>query len=77
MLRNFKPPNGDANKIKFGTQMNACHIVIENAFGLLKNRWLILKYVRIFACKLPKVVSACYVSHNFCQLMDEAPPGKR
>ena len=57
--------------------MNAGHIVIENVFGLLKDRWLILKYVRIFACKLPKVVSACCVSHNFCQLMDEAPQGKR
>ena len=36
MLRNFKTPDDDADKIRFNTQMNVGCIVIENAFGYLK-----------------------------------------
>lgn len=48
MLKKFKPPNGDTDKIRFGIQMNVGHILIENTFSLLKVRWHLLKSVRTF-----------------------------
>ena len=35
------------------------------------------KIDKTYICKLPKVISNCYVLHNFCQLMGEASSGKR
>lgn len=34
-IEKIKSPNGDAHKVRFDTQMNVGHIVIDNAFGLL------------------------------------------
>lgn len=72
MLRNFKPPDGDADKIKFYTQMNAGRIVIQNAFSLFTSRWHIMKSARIFARKLPEIVFVCCYLYNFWRLMGEA-----
>ena len=38
LLRNYKPADGDADKIRFNRQINGGKVSIENAFGLLKMR---------------------------------------
>ena len=61
MLRNFKPADGNVDKMRFDLQMNARSVLVENAFGLLKGRWRILKRANCFVLRLPKVVVACCV----------------
>ena len=74
MLRNFKPADGNVDKIRFDLQMNVGRVLVENAFGLLKGRWKILKRANCSVLRLPKVVVACCVLHNFCQLMEVGEP---
>ncbi len=42
ILCNFKPIGGNMDKIRFDWQMNVDRVKIENAFGILKNKWRIL-----------------------------------
>ena len=69
MLRNFKPADGNVDKIRFDMHMNGGRVLVENAFGLLKGRWKILKRANYSVLRLSKVVTACCVLHNFCQLI--------
>ena len=39
---------------------------IEQAFGMLKNRWRILKHVCVFYEHTTDVVDACVALHNYC-----------
>ncbi len=40
----------------------------HNAFGILKNRWTILKKINVRVNQASKIILACYTLHNFCQL---------
>ncbi len=42
LLCNFKPVDRNLDKIMFHQQMNVGRANIENSFGILKNRWMIL-----------------------------------
>ncbi len=42
VLCNFKPIDGNFDKIMFDQQMNVSKVNIENAFGILINKWRIL-----------------------------------
>lgn len=44
-LCNFKLVDGNLDKIMFDQQMDVGRVNIENAFGILKNKWRILHYV--------------------------------
>ena len=46
----------------------SARVHIEQAFGILKNRWQVLKLVRTRLDKVPSVVYACVVLHNYCIL---------
>ena len=70
MLHNFKLANGNVDRMRFDLQMNVGRVLVENAFGLLKGMWRILKRANCFVFWLPKVVAARCVLHNFCQLME-------
>ena len=39
---------------------------IENSFGILKNRWTILKNLHVNVKHVGLVITACCVFHNFC-----------
>jgi hypothetical protein len=45
LLYNFKPIDGNLDKIMFNQQMNVDKVNIENAFGILKSKWRILHYI--------------------------------
>ena len=74
LLRNFKPPDGDAGKVRFDRKMNVGRVSIENASGLLKGRWRILKRLNCVVDRAPRYVTACTVLHNYCQLMNVVEP---
>jgi hypothetical protein len=39
---------------------------IENAFGILKNKWSILKNLNCDLKYAPTIITACCILHNFC-----------
>ncbi len=46
LFKGYKPWNNDmVDQIQFDQSMNKGHVLIENAFGILKNRWKILKKI--------------------------------
>lgn len=58
----------------FNNKLSQCRVVIENAFGLLKDRFRRLKYVETIRLDLISllIVSAC-ILHNICILNDDLP----
>ena len=43
-------------------------VKIENSFGILKNRWTILKNLNVDVKHAGLVITACCVLHNFCHM---------
>jgi hypothetical protein len=61
----------DPNKLRFDNLMNNGPVLIKNGFGNLKNQWCrILKNLNCKVNKGGKIIMACCVLHNFCQLID-------
>jgi len=54
--------------------VNSGRVVIEHAFGALKNRWRILKHFNMSMDKAATVTLACCVLHNFCEIYGERVP---
>ena len=77
LLKDFKlsitDPNFD-DKRRFDEFVNARRVVIENAFGALKNRRRILKNFNIEVNKAAIVTLACCVLYNFCEIYFERVP---
>jgi hypothetical protein len=61
LLRNYKPTDGDVDKIKFDRQINGGRVSIENVFGLLKMRWRILNSINSRVDIAPSIVVDCCV----------------
>jgi hypothetical protein len=76
LLKNFKPGNDPVlhDQVRFDSAINSGKVVIENAFGALKNRWRILKCFNSDVDKCPTVIVACCVLHNYCELRGERLP---
>jgi hypothetical protein len=55
----------------FDKQMRKGRVKIENAFGILKNRWQILKNCRAETERVGRIAIACCVLHNICQRAGE------
>ncbi len=56
--------------------MSFANVIIENAFGSLKNRWCILKNFNFNVNKTPIVVIACFVLHNYCEMWKILEPNR-
>ena len=52
----------------FDSVVNRGRVVIEQAFGGLKNRWRILKAFNMSVEKAATVTLACCILHNYCEL---------
>ena len=75
MLKNYKPANpAMVDKMRFDSTVNGGRVVIEQAFGSLKNRWRILKAFNMSVEKAAVVTLACCVLHNFCEMQHERVP---
>lgn len=54
---------------RHNTILSRTRVVIENTFGLCKERWRILKYINTRTIKRAILITnACCVLHNFCLL---------
>jgi hypothetical protein len=60
-LRNFKAVYGYLDKIMFNQQMNVGRVSIENAFGILKNRWRIFHCINAHVDQALGILMACCV----------------
>jgi hypothetical protein len=56
------------DKIKYDFNMNLGKVVMENAFGSLKNRWRILKHFKFKIDKASPITIVCCVLHNYCEI---------
>lgn len=77
LLKNFKASVTDprfTDKKMFDESVNSGRVVIEHAFGALKNRWRILKNFNMNMDRAATVTLACCVLHNFCEIYGERVP---
>lgn len=58
----------------FDAQLQKGHASIVTTFGILKNRWNILKNLNVDLKSAPQTIVACCVLHNFCQLSNQSEP---
>jgi hypothetical protein len=58
------------DKIRYDSNMNSRRVVIENAFGFLKNRWRILKHFNSRNDKASPTIIVCCVFHNYCEMWE-------
>ena len=49
----------------FNYKLSATRMVVEHAFGLLKNRWRILGHIEADVPKAVQIISSCVYLHNF------------
>jgi hypothetical protein len=63
---------GSVHQNQFDKCLRKGRVKIENAFGVLKNRWFILKNLNVGLDMPPKVAIACCVLHNICQRAGES-----
>jgi hypothetical protein len=62
---------GSPDQNLFDKYLRKGRVKIENAFGILKNRWQILKNLNVGLPMAPKIIVACCVLHNMCQRAGE------
>lgn len=52
--------------------LSSDRVIIENAIGLLKERWRRLHFIKTYnICKTVEITSAACVLHNFCLLIND------
>jgi hypothetical protein len=59
--------SGQEDQDAFDKCIRQGRVKIENTFGILKNRWAILKNLNIDDKYAATIVIACCVLHNFCR----------
>ena len=59
---------------RFDSSVNSGRVVIEQAFGSLKNRWRILKGFNMSVDKAALVTLTCCVLHNYCEIHRQRVP---
>jgi len=69
LQKNWKTHNfANVDKTRYDSNMNLRKVVIENAFGSLKNRWRFLKHFNYRVDKASPISIACFVFHNYCEM---------
>ena len=57
---------------RFNYRLSKAHVVVERAFGKLKNRWrCLLKQLEESTDRVPKTIITCCILHNICIYMDD------
>ena len=69
------PDNGSLSREQktFNYRLSKARVVVEHAYGRLKGRWrCLLKRNDVLISDLPKLVAACCVLHNVCEIHGES-----
>ncbi|MCO5570877.1 hypothetical protein L7F22_024606 [Adiantum nelumboides] len=76
LLKAYKSKGGQdlSQKNVFDRHIAKGRVKVENAFGILKNRWRILRDLNVNLPLASLFISACCVWHNFVQLKGEPEP---
>ncbi|KAI5070938.1 hypothetical protein GOP47_0013189 [Adiantum capillus-veneris] len=61
-------------KRDFDSKISKGRVKVENAFGLLKNRWRILRDLNVDLSFAPTMIGACCFLQNFVQIRGEIEP---
>ena len=57
---------------RFNYRLSKARVVVERAFGKLKNRWrCLLKQLEESTDRVPKTIITCCILHNICIYMDD------
>lgn len=75
LLMNAYPDNGSLScqQKTFNYRLSKARVVVEHAYGRLKGRWrCLLKWNDILIRDLPKLVAACCVLYNLCEIHGES-----
>jgi hypothetical protein len=59
---------GTVDQNAYNENMKKRRVPIENAFGILKNRWFIIRNINVGVQCAPLIMVACCVLHNFCRI---------
>jgi hypothetical protein len=73
LQKNWRTPE-DLNKKRYDSCMNSGRVVIENAFGTLKNRWRVLKKFNMRVDRTARLTVACCWLHNYCKMQGDPEP---
>lgn len=60
-----------AVQLKYNFIQSSTRMIVEHAFGLLKNRWKRMKRLDISLDTATDFIIACIVLHNFCIIMND------
>lgn len=73
LLTPFTRPTTPAQR-EFDSALMKGRSVVEEAIGLLKGRWKILRDLNVGLNHAPQTIVACCVLHNLCQIAREPEP---
>ncbi|MCO5587488.1 hypothetical protein L7F22_041437 [Adiantum nelumboides] len=67
LVKPFRSKGGQhlIQKQHFDRHLSKGRVKVENAFGILKNRWRILRELNVDLALAPTVIGACCLLHNF------------
>ena len=72
LMKEFPAGENTVQEQFFGYRLSSARMVIECSFGRLKARFGALKReMDINLIHLPRVIYACFVLHNFCEMQQE------
>ena len=60
-----------ANQNAYDENMKKGQVQNNNAFGILKNKWFILKNINVGVQYAPLIMVACCVLYNFCRIKND------
>jgi hypothetical protein len=55
----------------FNRHLSSGRVIIEQAFGQLKSRWRILKFIGMEVDFSKEIIFSCFVLHNICKFHDD------
>lgn len=73
LLKPYKNPLTPSQK-RFNKLHCRARVVIENAFGQVKRRFPIMKYmIRVKLTRIPSYIIACFILHNIAKFLNDVP----
>ena len=66
LMKPFSDSTTNPQERHFNKELSKARVKIENAFGILKSRWLILELIKDNLAVIPDLINACVILHNLC-----------